>query len=832
MAETEVKSINGRPVADVTARAKIEEIKNAAPGVVFDTVAEMEAYIAENAGTLKVGQDLFIRAADVPDYWWDGTAAVPVETELGEVKRELAELSEAIAELGGTLVEPAEDDIPKVFFGGALQQTKDEAVVPFRYISKTEDISGYAEIKAQGNSTMRFPKKNQTVKMYKDADCTEKLKVDFKGWGKQNKHCYKANWTDLSQARNVVSARIWGDIIKSRANYAELPELMRTSPNLGVIDGFPVKVYADGVYQGRYTLNIPKDKWMANMDDELDTHCILCGEGGNPALFRASWVSNGSGWSDEIHDAVPNSIMTRWNEVIDFVQNSTNEEFKANLDNYIDVRSLLDYHLFGLAMCGMDGYEKNQLFMTWDGIKWFAQVYDMDATWGLNWNAYFVATDYPRSSYEDMSGGGNLLYIRLEEVFWSELKARWAELKSSALSIENIINRFERFTDIMPEELVKEDYAATTADGAFTAIPLQGKNNVQQIRTYALARQKWVDEYLYRVAATSITLSQSTLTFTNETPATLVATVEPSDTTDSVVWTSTDENVAIVDGGVVTPLHDGSCVIRATAGIVSASCAVTVSGIETQYSVTNNLFGVTNSNTSASVTEGASYEATLTAKDGYTLEGATVTITMGGVDITSTVYSDGVITITNVTGNIVIAVAAVDTSVAYSLAETTFDGTNTAGIDTGIKLQDEVKDYTVFLDFTPVYGEGVNGGYKVLDAESIASPWPGWKVAGTQNESSEVSRSCIFNGDSTTTWPWNACLGIRHKFVLRHSGGNFFFAKEDATELTTVADGKINTTAHTRNMFIATGKYVGTIHSVKVWFEAKTDEECLAMVIS
>lgn len=73
----------------------IEEIKNAAPGLVFDTVADMEAYIAGNAGTLKVGQDLFIREADVPDYWWDGTAAVPVETELGEVKKELGELSKA-----------------------------------------------------------------------------------------------------------------------------------------------------------------------------------------------------------------------------------------------------------------------------------------------------------------------------------------------------------------------------------------------------------------------------------------------------------------------------------------------------------------------------------------------------------------------------------------------------------------------------------------------------------------------------------------------------------------------------------------------------------------
>ena len=98
MAETEVKSINGRPVADVTARAKIEEIKNAAPGLVFDTAADMEAYIAGNASALKVGQDLFIRESDVPDYWWDGTTAVPVETELGEVKEQLSKLSEAIAD--------------------------------------------------------------------------------------------------------------------------------------------------------------------------------------------------------------------------------------------------------------------------------------------------------------------------------------------------------------------------------------------------------------------------------------------------------------------------------------------------------------------------------------------------------------------------------------------------------------------------------------------------------------------------------------------------------------------------------------------------------------
>ena len=521
-------------------------------------------------------------------------------------------VGDKIAEITGiSLIEPAEDDIPKIFFGGALQQTKDEKVVPFRYISKTDDFSGYAEIKAQGNSSMSYPKKNQTVKMFADEACDSKMKKDFKGWGKQNKHVYKANWIDLTHARNVVSARLWADVVKSRANYAELPELLRTSPNQGAVDGFPVKVYADGVYQGRYTLNIPKDKWTFNMDDELDEHCVLCGENYYSGCFRAAAKIDESDWTDEIHDVVPASIKTRWNQVISFVMNSTDEEFKANLSQYFYVDSLIDYYLFGLASCGLDAFGKNQIYATYDGQKWIASMYDMDSTWGLYWNgSKFVASDYARTSYEDYvstsaSGEGNLLYNRLEQLFSAELQTRWAELKNGALSIENIINRFERFTDIAPAELVKEDYASTTGGGKFTGIPSQSTNNIQQIRAFALARKAWTDEYISAlsgesggeeepdepevpetVPCTGITLDKTELTFDGEGTQTITATVTPSDTTDSVVWVSSAPTVAsiTVEGNVCTvrSAGNGNAIITITCGDYSVTCSVSVSGIETK----------------------------------------------------------------------------------------------------------------------------------------------------------------------------------------------------------------------------------------------------------
>ena len=79
---------------------------------------------------------------------------------------------------------------------------------------------------------------------------------------------------------------------------------------------------------------------------------------------------------------------------------------------------------------------------------------------------------------------------------------------------------------------------------------------------------------------------------------------------------------------------------------------------ETTWGVTNTLSNCTSSNSAQSVTKNGSYAATISASAGYTLTGATVSITMGGTDITSSVYNNGSIYITSVTGALVISVTA------------------------------------------------------------------------------------------------------------------------------------------------------------------------------
>lgn len=57
--------------------------KGASKGLTFDTKAEMDAWleVPANVETLNVGDNLYIRELDVPDYWWDGETVQPLATE-------------------------------------------------------------------------------------------------------------------------------------------------------------------------------------------------------------------------------------------------------------------------------------------------------------------------------------------------------------------------------------------------------------------------------------------------------------------------------------------------------------------------------------------------------------------------------------------------------------------------------------------------------------------------------------------------------------------------------------------------------------------------------
>lgn len=77
-------------------------------------------------------------------------------------------------------------------------------------------------------------------------------------------------------------------------------------------------------------------------------------------------------------------------------------------------------------------------------------------------------------------------------------------------------------------------------------------------------------------SARAIQLDKTEIVLDVEETETLVATVEPANTTDAVVWSSSDDTVASVKDGLVTAVAPGNAQITVKAGSQSAICSVTV----------------------------------------------------------------------------------------------------------------------------------------------------------------------------------------------------------------------------------------------------------------
>lgn len=139
-------------------------------------------------------------------------------------------------------------------------------------------------------------------------------------------------------------------------------------------------------------------------------------------------------------------------------------------------------------------------------------------------------------------------------------------------------------------------------------------------------------------------------------------------------------------------------------------------------SITKNLTGCTISNAASQVDYGEAYTAIITAESGKTMD--SIVVTMGGVDITSTAVSGGVISIAKVTGAVTITAAASAPSVTYTITQNL---TNCASSNTADNIA-EGAAYTTTL--TPT------GTFKKLGPITVT-------MGGTDISASAVSGSTI-----------------------------------------------------------------------------------------
>ena len=78
------------------------------------------------------------------------------------------------------------------------------------------------------------------------------------------------------------------------------------------------------------------------------------------------------------------------------------------------------------------------------------------------------------------------------------------------------------------------------------------------------------------IPCTGITFAQNTYTISGYDDVTVEYTVAPIDTTDSVIWSSSNTGIVSISNGVMTINGIGTCTVTATCGEFSATATVTV----------------------------------------------------------------------------------------------------------------------------------------------------------------------------------------------------------------------------------------------------------------
>ena len=172
----------------------------------------------------------------------------------------------------------------------------------------------------------------------------------------------------------------------------------------------------------------------------------------------------------------------------------------------------------------------------------------------------------------------NVIHTQASSITLNMTEVSLKALETAELSVE--ILPATTTNKVVTWKSDNEAIAKVDANGIVTAIAV-GETNITATTTDGSNLSAYCKVTVIPTLANSITLDKTEVSFKANETVTLTPTILPATTTNTVVvWTTTDEKVAIVDAeGVVTAIGVGEATITATTtdgSNLSVSCVVTV----------------------------------------------------------------------------------------------------------------------------------------------------------------------------------------------------------------------------------------------------------------
>jgi len=313
-------------------------------------------------------------------------------------------------------------------------------------------VSYEAKIKWRGGSTNTEGKHKRNYKIkFKEKQQFFGLKAD-KNW------ILDAGQQDLFRLRNRIATELWNDFARKPYYAADGAEVVTG------VRGRVVEVFLNDEYVGIYSLTETMDNKTLGL--KKSKKGIIHGQlwktsgRGLSMMYNTppSFDNTSSTWDvfetkyPDIKDVNPTDYSPLW-KAINFVVNSSDEEFKDSVAYYFDLPVVEDYYIYTQTLCAVDNIGKNMYWAIYDSKespKITFAVWDLDLTVG---SSYLKVFDERYTSPNHIIKGYFNLIKRLIATnagnFNSQVRERYWSARKDVLSTDSLIARYKSYYQLL-----------------------------------------------------------------------------------------------------------------------------------------------------------------------------------------------------------------------------------------------------------------------------------------------------------------------------------------------------------------------------------------------
>ena len=393
----------------------------------------------------------------------------------------------------------AQNQLPIVKLSGNFGYEYQEGTVSILMPDGTsiDHLSG--KIKWRGGSTNTEGKHKRNYKIKFNDD------IQLFGMRKDNKWILDAGQADLFRLRNRIATELWNDIAK-KAYYADKEPDVLTG-----VRGQVVEVYLNDEYRGIYCLTECMDRKQLKLKKfdkktgEIHGGLWKSGGYGSALMWECtdSYDNKSETWDvfevkyPELDDLPETDYSTLWN-AINFVANSSDDEFRQHVAEYFDIPVVIDYYIFLHTLNAFDNVGKNMYWAVYDKAedkKLTLAVWDLDGTVGAKWLGDWAVPDY------NMDVNLNLI-VRLKELnvdgFNDLAFIRYHELRKNQLSTDNLIKRYQDYYDILKVSGASQrEEEKWSGDSDVNGEEINFDNEIAYITDWISKHMQYLDSHIF-----------------------------------------------------------------------------------------------------------------------------------------------------------------------------------------------------------------------------------------------------------------------------------------------------------------------------------------------